>query len=66
MPQAELKKQRHATIEPSASKTTEREETPMDEQAWQAESIEILTEIKAWRQAHPRATFMQYTLAKYG
>lgn len=30
----------------------------MDEQAWQAKSIEILTEIKAWRQAHPTATFV--------
>ncbi|GCE03510.1 hypothetical protein [Dictyobacter aurantiacus] len=30
----------------------------MDEQGWQAKSIEILTEIKAWRQAHPTATFV--------
>jgi hypothetical protein len=33
-------------------KKTKREEALMDEQAWQAKSIEILTEIKAWRQAH--------------
>ena len=31
----------------------------MDEQAWQAKSVEILTEIKAWRQAHPTATFVE-------
>ncbi|GHO56258.1 hypothetical protein [Ktedonobacter robiniae] len=30
----------------------------MDEHAWHAKSIEILTEIKAWRQAHPAATFV--------
>lgn len=30
----------------------------MDEQAWHAKSVEILTEIKAWRQAHPTATFV--------
>ena len=31
----------------------------MDEQAWQAKSLEMLTEIKAWRQAHPKATFVE-------
>jgi len=31
----------------------------MDEQAWQSKSVEILTEIKAWRQAHPKATFVE-------
>lgn len=31
----------------------------MDEQAWYAKSVEILTEIKAWRQAHPKATFVE-------
>lgn len=31
----------------------------MDEQAWQAKSIKILTEIKAWRQAHSKATFVE-------
>lgn len=30
----------------------------MDEQAWQAKSIEILTDIKAWQQAHSTATFV--------
>ncbi|GHO72084.1 hypothetical protein KSC_109760 [Ktedonobacter sp. SOSP1-52] len=31
----------------------------MDDQAWHAKSIEILTDIKAWRQAHPTATFVE-------
>ena len=31
----------------------------MDEHAWQAKSMEMLTEIKAWRQAHPQATFVE-------
>lgn len=31
----------------------------MDEHAWHIKSIEILTEIKAWRQTHPSATFVE-------
>lgn len=31
----------------------------MDEQALRKMSIEILTEIKEWRRAHPRATYVQ-------
>ena len=31
----------------------------MDEDAWQRKSTAILTDIKAWRQAHPKATFVE-------
>ena len=31
----------------------------MDEQAWIDKSREILTDIKEWRQAHPKATFVE-------
>lgn len=31
----------------------------MDEQAWLNTSAEMLTDIKAWRQAHPKATFVE-------
>jgi hypothetical protein len=31
----------------------------MDEQAWREKSVEILTEIKEWRQAHPKATYVE-------
>ena len=31
----------------------------MDEHAWQQKSAAILTDIKAWRQAHPTATFVE-------
>lgn len=31
----------------------------MDEQAWQQKSAEILTNIKEWRRAHPKATFVE-------
>ncbi|HEY6411331.1 MAG TPA: hypothetical protein VIY29_28050 [Ktedonobacteraceae bacterium] len=31
----------------------------MDEHAWQNKSAEILTNIKEWRQAHPKATFVE-------
>lgn len=31
----------------------------MDEQAWLQKSAEILTEIKEWRRAHPKATFVE-------
>lgn len=31
----------------------------MDEQALRQMSLEILTEIKEWRRAHPRATYVQ-------
>ncbi len=32
---------------------------PMDEQALRQMSLEILTEIKEWRRAHPRAIYVQ-------
>jgi RNase P subunit RPR2 len=32
---------------------------PMDEHALRQMSVEILTEIKEWRRAHPRATYVQ-------
>lgn len=31
----------------------------MDDQAWREKSVEILTEIKEWRQAHPKATYVE-------
>src|ERR1700730_10880922 len=31
----------------------------MDEHAWQQKSAAILTDIKAWRRAHPKATFVE-------
>jgi hypothetical protein len=31
----------------------------MDEHAWQHKSAAILTDIKAWRRAHPKATFVE-------
>lgn len=31
----------------------------MDEDTWQRKSATILTDIKAWRQAHPTATFVE-------
>ncbi len=31
----------------------------MDEHAWQRKSAAILTDIKAWRRAHPKATFVE-------
>ncbi len=31
----------------------------MDEQAWQQKSVAILTNIKEWRRAHPKATFVE-------
>ena len=31
----------------------------MDEQAWREKSVEILTDIKEWRRAHPRATYVE-------
>ena len=31
----------------------------MDEQVWQKMSTEILTDIKEWRRANPRATYVQ-------
>jgi hypothetical protein len=31
----------------------------MDEHAWQQKSAEILTNITAWRRAHPKATFVE-------
>jgi hypothetical protein len=31
----------------------------MDEQAWREKSVEILTDIKEWRRAHPKATFVE-------
>ena len=31
----------------------------MDEQAWREKSVEILMDIKEWRQAHPKATFVE-------
>ncbi len=31
----------------------------MDEQAWLTKSAEILTDIKTWRQEHPKATFVE-------
>ncbi|GHO70481.1 hypothetical protein KSC_093730 [Ktedonobacter sp. SOSP1-52] len=31
----------------------------MDEHAWLHKSTEILTDIKTWRQAHPKATFVE-------
>lgn len=31
----------------------------MDEQVWLQKSAEILTEIKEWRRAHPKATFVE-------
>src|SRR5260370_13090641 len=32
---------------------------PMDEQALRTMSTEILTDIKEWRRAHPRATYVE-------
>jgi RNase P subunit RPR2 len=32
---------------------------PMDEQALRQMSLEILTDLKKWRRAHPRATYVQ-------
>jgi RNase P subunit RPR2 len=31
----------------------------MDEQAWRAKSVEILTDVKEWRRAHPKATYVE-------
>jgi RNase P subunit RPR2 len=31
----------------------------MDEQGWQEKSIELLTDIKEWRRAHPKATYVE-------
>jgi RNase P subunit RPR2 len=31
----------------------------MDEQTWQKMSMEILTDVKEWRKANPRATYVQ-------
>lgn len=31
----------------------------MDEQAWQEKSREILTNVKEWRRAHPKATYVE-------
>jgi RNase P subunit RPR2 len=31
----------------------------MDEQTWQQMSMEILTDVKEWRKANPRATYVQ-------
>lgn len=31
----------------------------MDEQAWLQKSEEILSDIKEWRRAHPKATFVE-------
>jgi hypothetical protein len=31
----------------------------MDEPAWRNKSVEILTDIKEWRRAHPKATYVQ-------
>lgn len=31
----------------------------MDEAVWRAKSVEILTDIKEWRRAHPKATFVE-------
>ena len=31
----------------------------MDEQAWREKSVEILTDIKEWRRAHPKATYVE-------
>jgi hypothetical protein len=31
----------------------------MDDQAWRTKSIEILTDVKEWRRAHPKATYVQ-------
>jgi hypothetical protein len=37
----------------------ERVDEAMDEQAWLQKSEEILRDIKEWRQAHPKATFVE-------
>jgi hypothetical protein len=34
-------------------------EEAMDEHAWLQKSEEILTDIKEWRRAHPKATFVE-------
>ena len=31
----------------------------MDEQAWREKSVEILTDVKEWRRAHPKATYVE-------
>ena len=40
-------------------KTEESVEEAMDEQAWLQKSQEILSDIKEWRRAHPKATFVE-------
>jgi hypothetical protein len=31
----------------------------MDEHAWREKSVEILTDVKEWRRAHPKATYVE-------
>jgi hypothetical protein len=31
----------------------------MDEQAWREKSVEILTDVKEWRRAHPKAAYVE-------
>jgi RNase P subunit RPR2 len=40
-------------------KTQESVDEAMDEQAWLQKSEEILRDIKEWRQAHPKASFVE-------
>ena len=40
-------------------KEGERVEEAMDEQAWLQKSKEILSDMKEWRRAHPKATFVE-------
>ncbi len=40
-------------------KTEESVDEAMDEQGWVEKSQEILGDIKEWRQAHPKATFVE-------
>ena len=34
-------------------------EAEMDQDAWMKKSEEILSDIKEWRRAHPKATFVE-------
>src|SRR5437773_7472409 len=46
-------------MHPSLIEEEGKMETEMDSQAWVKKSEEILTDIKEWRQAHPKATFVE-------
>ena len=46
-------------MHPSLIEEEGKMETEMDSQAWVKKSEEILTDIKEWRRANPRATYVR-------